>query len=564
MNNVIVSAAVQNDFKVSSSISDLRNTFHNRIIGKDRTPPFLSIKKDSSVKNKGFNVFSDKWYNLCYNTGIFNTILQTAAGVALMGIALFGARRKGPFRLQKNEKIQDLYLGKSAKIAMGASAILGAGYFIGGPSVTGAGIKSEQPGTVLSSLIWFAASPFMMKGLSTRLSAILAFGYVPIFISFANEIENRYRNGGSKKERKMNLDFLIEKESYKKFLSLGEKGKEIREKTFAMMKFLVDDQVMLLKAMGKTIKDIVNQTATIFKGDRKDMPDICSTKPSKESMCLGSILLLLGTIPKIIWGSGFGRKKIKIADPAIKKEINKILKEFFDNKKANLQKIDFKKEFKELLRASFGKKKIKSASKKVKKEIKEILKSTGSDKTVAIKDLKNKKEIEKILSEYFDSKKNNLKKFDLQRELKEFSAANFGKEKIKLATSGAQKEIEKILNTNYDSKKMKVADSLIGAGFLFESIGMISLANQKEDSRRPVVLLGGPLRMIGDFGHENPFLYGLRTLGGASFEYYYTLMNKEKDGKVHADCEPALINNLPDFIKNPQGLPLSLLFGFKD
>lgn len=77
-----------------------------------------------------------------------------------------------------------------------------------------------------------------------------------------------------------------------------------------------------------------------------------------------------------------------------------------------------------------------------------------------------------------------------------------------------------------------VADLIIGAGFLFDSIGMMSIANANNDDRKLPMMVGGPMRMIGDFRQESNLFYGLRTMGGAAFEYYYALMNKEKDGKL--------------------------------
>ncbi len=319
------------------------------------------------------------YYDFSYATGLLNTGLQAAAGVIIMGLALFGNKKK-----TGKHKIENLFEGKSARIFKTASAMLGVGYFIGFPSVTGAGIKSEQPGMVLASAMWLAATPFMIMGkLGTRTRAFLDIAYAPVFAGFANQINNDFGTDKDKKQKKMNLEYLFDRESYLNVLSPGQAGRETRAKWFDFMKFCVTDQVTAVKTVAKSIVDTTKQSFNVLTGKREDLPDIFSIKPSKESMSFGSLFILAGTIPKLYLG-----KKIK-------------------------------------------------------------------------------------------------------------------------------------------GKKEFIADILIGAGFLFESLGMMSLANTKDDSRRIAMLIGGPMRIIGDFRHENPFMYGLRTLGGSSFEYYWTLMNKD-------------------------------------
>lgn len=73
------------------------------------------------------------------------------------------------------------------------------------------------------------------------------------------------------------------------------------------------------------------------------------------------------------------------------------------------------------------------------------------------------------------------------------------------------------------------SDLVIGSGMIFDSLGMMSLANSKKDSRRTALLLGGPMRIVGDFGQQHDFFYGMRTIGGASCMYYWAGINKEKD-----------------------------------
>ncbi len=89
-----------------------------------------------------------------------------------------------------------------------------------------------------------------------------------------------------------------------------------------------------------------------------------------------------------------------------------------------------------------------------------------------------------------------------------------------------------IMGNKMGNKTGRIADFLIGAGFLFDSLGMMSIAHANDDGRKLPMEIGGPMRVIGDFRQENNFFYGLRTIGGAAFEYYYALMNKEKDGKL--------------------------------
>ncbi len=39
------------------------------------------------------------------------------------------------------------------------------------------------------------------------------------------------------------------------------------------------------------------------------------------------------------------------------------------------------------------------------------------------------------------------------------------------------------------------------------------------------------MRAIGDFAQTNTVMQGMRTLGGASFEYYFATLNEEEERK---------------------------------
>ena len=73
----------------------------------------------------------------------------------------------------------------------------------------------------------------------------------------------------------------------------------------------------------------------------------------------------------------------------------------------------------------------------------------------------------------------------------------------------------------------RIASVLVGTGLLFESLYMFTLGNDKKDMDKPIIQSGVPFRIAGDYFQTNPILYGVRTLGGASFEYYYATLNKE-------------------------------------
>lgn len=84
----------------------------------------------------------------------------------------------------------------------------------------------------------------------------------------------------------------------------------------------------------------------------------------------------------------------------------------------------------------------------------------------------------------------------------------------------------------------KAANILIGLGLLSEALYMYTLGNTKKGVDKALILTGMPLRAIGDFGQTNPIMLGMRTLGGASFEYYFATMNKdEEDKKLKAETK---------------------------
>jgi len=82
----------------------------------------------------------------------------------------------------------------------------------------------------------------------------------------------------------------------------------------------------------------------------------------------------------------------------------------------------------------------------------------------------------------------------------------------------------------------RVAGYLIGFGLLSEALYMYTLGKAQKGANKPLIMAGVPLRAIGDFGPTVPAMLGMRTIGGASFEYYFATLNKEnkKDKQVKA------------------------------
>jgi hypothetical protein len=77
----------------------------------------------------------------------------------------------------------------------------------------------------------------------------------------------------------------------------------------------------------------------------------------------------------------------------------------------------------------------------------------------------------------------------------------------------------------------KAANLLIGTGLLLDAIGMFAIGRKEKGATKAILLSGVPLRTVGDFAQTNKFMYGLRTLGGASFEYYFAALNKQEEAK---------------------------------
>ncbi len=75
----------------------------------------------------------------------------------------------------------------------------------------------------------------------------------------------------------------------------------------------------------------------------------------------------------------------------------------------------------------------------------------------------------------------------------------------------------------------KLANVLIGTGLLSEALYMFTLGNSKKGIDRGLIISGVPLRAIGDYATTNRFALGMRTMGGASFEYYFATLNKDDE-----------------------------------
>lgn len=84
---------------------------------------------------------------------------------------------------------------------------------------------------------------------------------------------------------------------------------------------------------------------------------------------------------------------------------------------------------------------------------------------------------------------------------------------------------------NKNGAAKKAANLLIGTGLLLDAIGMFAIGRKEKGATKAVLLGGVPLRAVGDFAQTNKFMYGLRTLGGSSFEYYFAALNKEEEAK---------------------------------
>ncbi len=380
---------VRPELNLSPEITRLHQDFFKPSVNTGL--PVLSsgvYKSDKKEKTS-----SEKFFEFAFWTGIAAAALQVVSGVSFMVLS----RMKGG--KEKFEKASH-YKGKAALPAKIAFTTLGVSYAICAPSTAGAGINAQQPGIVLHSIIagllggGIGLLTILNKGgVGTRAKGWLSLMYAPLFAGFANKIGNDFYSKDSKQTRKMDINFMTEKSTYENFFSVNKKGKELRKKFWDSFLFSLDDMKLAFNSIGRTMLKTFKQTGDYITQKRKELPEIISIKPSRESMWLGSSLIVLGSLPKVLFGSMLGKN---------------------------------------------GK----------------------------------------------------------------WSKAGLG------------------------------ADFMIGAGFLFDTLGMMSVANANDDSRKIPMLIGGPMRIIGDFRQEENLFYGLRTIGGAAIEYYYALMNKEKDGKL--------------------------------
>jgi hypothetical protein len=77
----------------------------------------------------------------------------------------------------------------------------------------------------------------------------------------------------------------------------------------------------------------------------------------------------------------------------------------------------------------------------------------------------------------------------------------------------------------------KFANVMIGTGLLLDTIGIMAIGRKEKGASKAILIGGAPLRAVGDFNRSNNFMYGLRTLGGAAFEYYFANLNKKEEVK---------------------------------
>jgi|GEM_PF-3143093 len=346
--------------------------------------PVLSSVVCTSNESRGT---SDKFYKFAFLTGIIATVLQVTSGLAFMALHKLGGSKK--FDTIKQ------YPVKARPAAAIAFSTLGISYLVCAPSTMGAGVNAQQPGIVLHSVLagalggaLGALTLFDRGGVGTRVKGLLSLLYAPLFAGFANKIDTDFYKFDKIQKRKMNVDFTTDPKTYVNIFAPGNEGNSSRKKFLEFIKFCTVDIKNSFVTSGKSIVKTLKQGKDYITRNRKELPDLISMKPTRESMSLACSLAILGSLPKVIMGSKLG------------------------------------------------------------------------------------------------------------------------------------------------GKKAAAADLVIGAGFLFDSLGMMSVAKTNDDVRKLPMMIGGPMRILGDFGQEKNFLYGLRTLGGAAFEYYYALINKEKDGKL--------------------------------
>ena len=145
-------------------------------------------------------------------------------------------------------------------------------------------------------------------------------------------------------------------------------------------------------------------------------------------------------------------------------------------------------------------------------------------------------------------------KFSLKDHLSIPEAVKNSFKQVKEYISGKRKEVPDFMSTNptSDNRKItslllyaggiplmifgnknaaakKAANILIGTGLLLDAIGMFAIGRKEKGATKAILLGGVPLRTVGDFAQTNKFMYGLRTLGGSSFEYYFASLNEGEE-----------------------------------
>lgn len=91
-----------------------------------------------------------------------------------------------------------------------------------------------------------------------------------------------------------------------------------------------------------------------------------------------------------------------------------------------------------------------------------------------------------------------------------------------------------------------VANALTGAGFATGNLGMFALGKKQTDSTKPALLIGVPLKLMGDFFQTTDWGFGLSRMGSASHNYYIAMQNKDKKPQ-----EPAETIEKPDEVLTP-------------
>lgn len=399
-----------NYFGVSIDKEHLYDNFLKRSSGRNS----LAVASLATSDYKSESPKGKKYNDVICTLGFINTAAQAVSGAILTGLAI-SVGKKG---WKPTENTSKIYTGGKQKVYQLAMGILSAGYFVGVPSVLGAGIKSEQPGMVTTGVLDGVLAGLLLNkkfNNSTHFHGLKNFNYASSYAGFANKTDNEFGKENDQGMRKMNMGFLLQKNAYLKLFSSDEEGAKARKNMAGLVKFVAMDIVYAFKNAGLGIKKAVKQTGDWIGGKRKERPDIFTTKPSKDNMSLASVLVIAGSLPKLVLGN------------KLKTKVGAKLEEKFAKR---LKKTVFK-------------------------------------------------------------------------------------------------------NVNLATMPIVATDFLIGTGMMFESLGMLNLANAKHDSRRMPVILTTPFRIIGDFMQQRPGMQGMRTAASSAYEYYVTLMNKEENGKLN-------------------------------